>query len=206
MKAVRKIIGTLIIIFLGLPILFAVIWAVGLTKATVAPEFVSDLPREIITEVPDIADEIFKEAQNKYMITDENTRAWFQAAAEAGFTPREFLEKIGAPERLENELSQSLKEVGEILRGEIKPRTVVFDLRPLKESLLHEDIDLYLLEILKNLPPCDEEGMRRWQQASLRGLGQHSLPACQPDLDIARSVLEYKRIEAVDDMPDEIEI
>lgn len=206
MRPVRKIIGALIIIFLGLPTLFAIIWAVGLTKATVAPEFVSDLPQEIIAEVPDTADEIFKEAQDKNVITDENTRAWFQAAAEAGVTPKEFLKKIGVLGWLEDELSQSLKEVGEILRGEIKPRTVVFDLRPLKESLLSEDVDLYLLEILKNLPSCDEDGIRRWQQASLRTLDQHSLPPCQPDLDIARSVLEYRRIEAVDDIPNEIEI
>jgi hypothetical protein len=206
MRSVRKIIGAFIIILLGLPTLFAIIWAVGLAKATIAPEFVSDLPREIISEVPDMADEIFKEAQDKNVITDENTRAWFRAAAEAGVTPKEFLEKIGILGWLEDELSQSLKEVGEILRGEIKPRIVVFDLRPLKKSLLSEDVDLYLLEILKNLPPCDEDGTRRWQQASLKTLGQHSLPACQPDLDVAKSVLEYKRIEAIDDIPDEFEI
>jgi hypothetical protein len=206
MNPVRKVIGILIVFFLGLPTLFAIIWAVGLTKAAVAPEFISDLPREIIAEVPDSADEIFKEAQDKYVITDENTRAWFQAASEAGFKPTEFMERIGLLEWLENELSQSLKEVGEILRGERRARTVVFDLRSLKEILLREDIDLYLLEILKKLPPCDEQGMRRWQEAAAMDIEQYRLPPCQPDLDIAKSVLEHQRIDAVEDMPDEIEI
>jgi hypothetical protein len=57
MNAARKTIGALIIIIFGLPTLFAMIWAVGLIRATVSPEFMSDLPREIIAEVP-LTDEI----------------------------------------------------------------------------------------------------------------------------------------------------
>ena len=52
MDAVRKIIGLVLIVFFGLPILFGMIWAVGLIKATVSPEFLTDLPRQVIAEVP----------------------------------------------------------------------------------------------------------------------------------------------------------
>ena len=145
MTAVRKIIALLIIIFFGLPLLFGIIWTVGLTKATVSPEFISELPQEIIQEVPEIAEEIFQEAQDERMIRDENTRAWFKAAADAGVTPRQFMAEIGLLDWLENEVSESLEQIGEVMRGERRPRTITIDLRPLKDILLREEIDQYLL-------------------------------------------------------------
>ena len=44
----RRIIGVLIIVFIAIPVLFGVIWAVGMVRATVSAEFLSDLPQEII--------------------------------------------------------------------------------------------------------------------------------------------------------------
>lgn len=206
MTAARKIISLLIIIFLGLPALFGVIWVVGLTKASVSPEFVSDLPREIIADIPDLANEIFQEAQDENVISDENTRAWFQAVAKAGVTPKEFMAQIGLLDWLENELSESLEEVGEVLRGERRPRKIVFDLRPLKNILLREDIDLYLMRILENLPPCNAEEERAWLQAAEWDRGMEGLPACRPDLEIAKEVMHYGKFEAVEEMPEEFEI
>lgn len=206
MTAARKIIALLIIIFIGLPILFGVIWVVGLTKATVSSEFISDLPREIIDEVPDIAEEIFEEAQDERVIRDDNTRAWFEAAARAGVTPKQLMEEIGLLDWLENELSDSLEEVGEVLRGERRPRPITLDLRPLKDILLREEIDQYLMRVLDNLPPCDEEENSAWLQISRRGLDHRELPACRPDAEIAKEALTEWRIDAVDDMENEIEI
>ncbi len=206
MKAARKIIALLIIIFIGIPILFGVIWIVGLTKATVSSEFVSDLPREIIEEIPDIAEEVFREAQDRRVIRDDNTRAWFEAAAKAGVTPRQLMEEIGLLDWLENELSESLEEVGEVMRGERRPRPITLDLRPLKDILLQGEIDQYLLRVLDNLPPCDEEESNAWLRISRRGFDHRELPACRPDLEIAREALTEWRIDAVDDMDNEIEI
>ena len=206
MTAVRKIIALFIIIFFGLPLLFGIIWVVGLTQATVSPEFISDLPREIIEEVPDIAEEIFREAQNEKVIRDENTRAWFKAAAEAGVTPKQVMAEIGLLDWLENELSESLEQVGEVLRGERRARSITISLKPLKNILLREEIDQYLLRVLENLPPCDEEQSSAWIQIARRGLDHRELPACRPDIEIAREALTEWRIDAVDDMDDEIEI
>jgi hypothetical protein len=144
MNTARKIIGAFIIVFLGLPALFGVIWAVGLIRASVSPEFMSDLPREIITEVPQLTDEIFKAAQDKDVISDENTRAWFQAAAKTGISPRNLLAKTGLLDWLENELSTSLKEIGQVLRGERRPREIWIDLQPLKNGLLHPEVEGFL--------------------------------------------------------------
>ncbi len=206
MTAARKIIALLIIIFLGVPILFGVIWFVGLTKATVSPEFLTDLPREIIADIPEMAEEIFTEAQSERVITNENTRAWFQAAAEAGVTPMQVMEETGLKDWLRNELSETLRETGEVLRGKRRPRAIVLDLRPLKEILLRDDIDRYMMRILEQLPPCDEEGKQAWMEIADEDWSDEWPPACRPDLYIAQDVMRYKRFEAVSEMEEEIEI
>jgi hypothetical protein len=206
MIAIRKIIAVLIIGFIGLPILFGVIWIVGLTKATVSSEFISELPQEIIREIPDIAEEIFEEGQNERVIRDENTRAWFRAAAKAGVSPRQLMEDIGLLDWLEYELSDSLDEVGEILRGERRPRPITIDLRPLKDILMRGEIDQYLMRVLEQLPPCDEQEERQWIQIGRWGLDDRQLPACRPDLEVAREALMEWRIDAVRDMDNEVEI
>ena len=206
MTAARKIIALLIIIFFGIPILFGVIWFVGLTKATVSPEFLTDLPREIIADVPEMAEEIFTEAQSERVITDENTRAWFRAAAEAGVTPIQVMEETGLQDWLRNELSETLRETGEVLRGKRRPKTIVLDLRPLKEILLRDDIDRYMIRILEQLPPCDEEGTQSWSEFSEEAWTDKWPPACRPDPDIAQEILKYERIEAVREMEEEIDI
>jgi hypothetical protein len=206
MTAAKKIIALLIIIFFGIPILFGVIWFVGLTKATVSPEFLTDLPREIIADIPEMADEIFTEAQSESVISDKNTRAWFRAAAEAGVTPTQVMEETGLQDWLKNELSETLRETGEVLRGKRRPRTIVLDLRPLKEILLRDDIDRYMMRILEQLPPCDGEGIRAWLEIAEEDWGDEWPPACRPDLDIAREILRDHRIEAVTEMEEEVEI
>ena len=206
MIAVRKIIAILIIAFIGLPILFGVIWVVGLTKATVSSEFISDLPQEIIREIPDIAQEIFEEGQDEKVIRDENTRAWFLAAEKAGVSPKQFLADIGLLDWLKYELSDSLDEVGEILRGERRARPITIDLRPLKDILMRDEIDQYLMQVLEELPPCDEEGEREWQQIGRWGLDDRELPACRPDMEVAREALIEWRMDAVSEMGNEVEI
>jgi len=206
MTAVRKIIAALIIAFIGLPILFGVIWVVGLTKATVSSEFLSELPQEIIQEIPYIAEEIFEEGQDEKVIRDENTRAWFRAAAEAGVSPKKLMAEIGLLDWLEYELSESLDEVGEILRGERRARPITLDLRPLKDILMRDEIDQHLMRVLENLPPCDEEGERQWRQIGRWGLEDRELPACRPDMEVAREALMEWRMDVIDEMDNEVEI
>jgi hypothetical protein len=206
MKTARMITGLFIIIFLGLPSLFGVVWAVGLIRASVSPEFISDLPREIIKEVPKMTDEIFKAAQDKDVIHDGNTRAWFQAAAKTGISPRDLMDKTGLMSWLENELSKSLTEIGQILRGEKRPRPIWIDLQPLKNALLHPEVDNFFRATLQNLPPCDEQGEQRWQKFASKNDDRHGWPACRPNLETAEGLLRAERLEAVNDLPKDIEV
>lgn len=206
MTVVRKIIALLIIALIGLPILFGVVWVVGLTKATVSSEFISELPQEIIREIPDIAEEIFEEGQNERVIRDKSTRMWFRAAAEAGVSPKQLMADIGLLDWLEYELAESLDEVGEVLRGERRARSITINLRPLKDILMRDEIDQYLMRVLEELPPCDEEGERQWIQIGRWGLEDRELPACRPDMEVAKEALTEWRMDAVTDMENEVEI
>jgi hypothetical protein len=207
MNVVRKTIALLVIIFIGIPTLMAVIWAVGITRAVVSPEFLSDLPREIINKVPDMLDEALEEVDREYVITDERTRAWVRAFASANTSPKELLEEIGVMAWLENELSRSIEDIGKIFRGEMRPRTIMLDLRPLKSALKHEKIDQYLAEVLNKLPSCSDEQMREWiaEVDDLDGLEE--LPPCRPqDLAAALKILRSNWIHEVEDIPNEVEM
>ncbi len=206
MVVFRKILGLLIILFFALPVLFGVIWAVGLTKAAISPEFVADIPQQVIDETPQLLEEIFQDAQDSDFVADRNTRTWFRTAAEVGVSPRQLMEETGLRDWMENELSQTLQEVGDILRGKRRVRNLTIDLGPLKAALRHDAIDHYLEAILDRLPPCDDYQLDRWADAYDRDIDWFKLPPCRPNKEIALSVFRAERLRALDDMEDEIEI
>jgi hypothetical protein len=190
----------------ALPILFGIIWAVGLTKSAISPEFVSEIPQQIIDETPIILEEIFKDAQDPDFISNANTRRWFRTAAEVGIAPRELMRETGLLAWMENELSGSLKKVGDMLRGERRARTISIDLTPLKAALQHEAIDQYLEEILDRLPACGLDELALWEEAYDRDIDWFELPPCRPEPNIALSVFRAERMRALNDMDDEINI
>jgi hypothetical protein len=209
MNGVRKAIGVLIIIFIGIPALIAIIWAVGLTRAVVSPEFLSEMPREIITKIPDLLEETLEAVDREDVIQDEEARKWVRAVADADTTPKELLEKIGIMDWLKIELSQSLEDIGQILKGKMSPRPVVLNMRPLKAALRHEGIDHYLKEILGKLPVCTDEQTREWVEAVVaeRPFKHEAPPACRPpDLVKAVELLRAAWIEEVDEIPDEVDL
>lgn len=206
MVVIRKILGALVILLFALPTLFGIIWAVGLTKAAISPEFVSDIPKQIIEETPVLLEEIFEDAQDRDFVSNENTRRWFRTAAEVGASPRKLMEETGLLDWMENELSAALTKVGDILRGDRRARTIAIDLIPLKAALRHEAFDRYLEDILDRLPPCNEGEMDEWMEAYDSDINWFELPACRPDIDLALSVFRAERLRMLEDMDDEIEL
>ncbi len=206
MVVFRKILGLLVILFFALPVLFGIIWAVGLTKAAISPEFVADIPQQVIDETPQLLEEIFEDAQDSDFVADRNTRTWFRTAAEVGVSPRQLMEETGLRDWMENELSQTLQELGDILRGKRRVRNLTIDLSPLKAALRHDAIDRYLEAILDRLPPCDDYQLDRWADAYDRDIDWFTLPPCRPNKEIALSVFRAERLRALDDMENDIEI
>ena len=209
MTGCRKIIGLLIIIFIGVPVLIGVIWGVGFTRAVVSPEFLSDIPQEIIAKIPDLMDETLEAVNEEGVISDHNAREWVRAVADADTSPKELLEKIGIIDWLDNELSQSLDKVGKILRGEMKPRPIMLNLRPLKTALAHEGINRYLAEIIKKLPTCTDTQVKDWVDILVNERYDETPPACKPldmEADKAVMVLRQAWLHEVDEIPDQVDI
>jgi len=206
MNVFRKIMGLLLIVFVGLPLLFGIIWAVGLTKAAVSPEFVSDFPQEIIRDVPGMIDTIFEEAKDEDVISDSNTRAWFEAAARVDVSPRELMGRIGLLDWMNNELTDLLDDIGDILRGTRRARTLTIDLQPLKAALQHQEFYDYLREVLDNLPSCDEADLQKWERSVWSRSDWFDRPACRPDPATFEAIIEDIRDEIAYDIPNEVSV
>jgi hypothetical protein len=207
MSGFRKVIGLLIIIFIGIPILLGIIWGVGVTKAVVSPEFLSELPREIIAKIPNLLDETLEAVDQEGVIEEDDTRIWVRAIADTKTSPKDLLENIGVMDWLHNELSNSIGDIGKILRGEMRPKPIMLNMRPLKAALLHQDLYPYILEILNKLPPCTNENMNEWMNAVLNGHTFDDLPPCQPpDPEKAVSLIRQHLEKEVQEIEDEIDI
>lgn len=207
MDVFRKTIGVLILVLIGVPTLLSIIWTVGITKSVVSPELLSDLPREVIERLPDMVDEVLEEVDREDMVEDANGRAWVKAVVQAETSPKKLLAKIGLLDWLENELSASLKRMGDMLRGDIPMKTIELDLRPLKEALRHEAIKEYLVDLLKTLPECDEDQMEEWVEAAQNPRDMEDLPACRPtDLESAAQAILFVQEHEIEDIPDEVDL
>ncbi len=204
----RKVLGSLIVVLIGLPVLFGVIWAVGLVRATVSSEFLSDLPQEIIAELPSSLNGVYTAAGDPRLDMDPEARAWFQAAEKTGIPLGDLLDKTGIMAWMKGELSNSLGRIGQVLRGEAAARSVEMDMKPLKAALLHPEMDRFLGGLIENLPSCDEQGLKAWEDRLSSGSAWGGdLPACRPvDAEAAKAVVLSRRAYEVEKIHDTVEI
>ena len=135
MKQARTFFGLLIMIFLAVPILFGIIWAVGFTQAFVSEKTLATLPGEVIAEVPGLLEGMMQAARDEGSDMDYDTRAWLNAMAAAGTAPKQLMRETGLDNWLERELRGSLAEIGRIMNGRSSARSVWLDMRPLKAAL-----------------------------------------------------------------------
>jgi len=163
MESIRKSLGLLIIALIGVPLLFTVIWSVGIVSAVSKPEYIPELPLNISEELPRAVDAILETAKHPDAIEDIETRIWLQAAARAKTSPSELLEEIGLLDWLRHDVSKALKDVYKVIEGKYQPHTIVLNLRPLKRAVEHNAIDRYFLEIMENMPPSTPSQQAQWE-------------------------------------------
>jgi hypothetical protein len=202
----RKILGALIIVLIGLPILFGIIWAVGLVRATVSPEFLTEVPQKIIDEIPGSVNNIFNALQDGRLDLDPGARAWLQAAEKTGIPPAELLEKTGILAWMKGELSGSLRRLGETLRGDSPIQTISIDMKPLKAALLHPEMKNFIDRLIENLPPCDAQDLQAWQSRLADASRGGDLPACRPDSAGTRDILFERLGREVNKIDDSVRV
>jgi hypothetical protein len=180
MKQTRTVFGLLIMILFAVPILFGVIWAVGFTQAVVSPKTLSQLPGEVIAEIPELLDGMMLAARDEDSDMDYETRTWLNAMAGTGKTPREVMKEAGLTDWLQKELTTSLSTIGDILNGRSDARAVWLDMRPLKSALGHPAMETWLAQVLERLPECSAGQAAAWERILSGDGSSDELPACRP--------------------------
>ncbi|MDD8012424.1 MAG: hypothetical protein PHX05_03000 [Acidobacteriota bacterium] len=206
MNHARTIFGLLIMIFIAVPVLFGIIWAVGFTQAVVSPKTLAELPDEIIAEVPGLLDGMMLAAHDQDSDMDYATRTWLNAVAAAGITPKQVLKETGLESWLQKELTGSLASLGEIMNGKRHERAVWLDMKPLKSAFSHPAMENWLTRVLENLPPCSAGEEEAWARVlSTRG-DYDSLPPCRPRATQGSAVAAIIRDRVARDIPDRVNI
>ncbi len=212
MTPLRKILGFFVAALIGIPILFATIIAVGVTNSVITPEVMSDLPREMIAEIPSTIDELYTALETDKNIDDDKTKIIIESMKKTSVSPREIMEKSGIFDWMKEELSGSIKQFGEVLRGERSPDPILLDMRPLKKAIAHNSVTTYLRSIIENLPECTDTDIDEWKKIAFRndwsdGFDLDEFPSCRPHgLTISNELIKMFQLRAINEMPDSVEI
>ena len=209
MNVLRKIFGALILLFLGMPILFGIIWGVGIAKGALSSQFYKDLPQMIVTEIPELVNDLIEKAKENPddPEIDEESRKWLTAMAKVGIPTKEVMEKAGFTKWFEEDLSDSMYLLGKVLSGETEIRSIKLNLRPLKAAITGDYLSDYLAKLIKNLPPCSKTEEEEWL-VKIENFRENP-PTCNPTSLSEEKIKELikKNLEAsVKEMPDETDI
>jgi len=217
MNTFRKIIALIVIIFIIVPLMFGIVWTVGLTKAFLSPELYSKVPQILISETPEIADSILEDLKerdfnrifiiekNGSRIYSEDSKKWFEAIKKADISAKEIMKNSGITSWLENELSESLYKISEILKGKVQTHDVYLDMEQLKNAIKSDYLKSSFLKVIKKLPQCSEDNLEKWKQIYDWEDIDRELPACRPDNEeISRHVINKILNDAAKDIPTEV--
>jgi hypothetical protein len=206
MNQARIILGLLIMIFLAVPILFGIIWAVGFTQAVVSQKTLSELPGEIVAEIPELLAGMQAEARNENSDLDYDTRTWLNAMAGASTTPKEVLQETGLNGWLEKELSGSLRTLGDILNGKSTARNIWLDMRPLKSAFRHPVMERWLTQVMEKLPACSSGQSQAWEQILRNESPTDSLPPCRPETTSGAAAASIIRERITRGIPEQVNL
>ncbi len=206
MNPVRKIFGFFVAIIIGVLILFCTIVAIGLTKAAVSPEFLSDMPQELIEKLPSALDQLYSQANKDDFIDKKEYGFFINVMKKTDIPPSKILESSGIMAWMEGELKTNLKKLGEILRGEIPPENITIDMHKLKKSILSPAITSYIRELISALPECSEVESEKWKNMIYYS-SIDSFPECRPKgLEITSEIVFNIQHRIANDIPKDITI
>lgn len=212
MVAFKKVFGFCLIAFLGVPLLFGMIWAFGLAKAVTSPDFISNLPREILEDLPVVVEEISNDLESHCLGLDDEGRIWLKAYRDRGTDLNRIVRETGMERWVQNEVRNAFLEVGDVLRGERKADTVELDLRPLKNALRSPVLLDEMVAVIERLPPCSPVDEVWWQEQLERAVVSEGrtplkLKPCRPSsLEGIRETLSLYLEREVKDIPDHVEL
>jgi hypothetical protein len=206
MNFFRKIIGLIVMLFFAMPLLFVVIWSIGITRVVVTPKFLSDIPQEIISQIPQLTDQIFETTKNPKLWKDKNAQGWVQAINKTSITPTQLLKDIGVYQWLEKDLTAMLNDFGRVLRGEIKVREIILNNQQLKNALQSEALQKYIRDVMHHLPPCGDAENSLWQkQIAQSDTSNTPIQACHPGATVIDAAIA-QIVRSISALPSQITV
>ena len=201
----KKLIGALLCLVLGIPLIIGVTFAAGITGAVTDGTYMTRVSETAVERAPRMADDFFAAASEGDVIEDAQERAWVEAMAETGTRPSEVMQQTGITAWLREHLAASMRDVDRVLRGEAPPGSVSLDMRPLKQALRSDAMRAWLLEVVSRLPACDEQGLQAWRERAAAGDHDGDWPACNPGVDEGTDQVQVAALIAarVDEIPDQ---
>lgn len=189
MKGVLKIVGVLVLIFLAIPSLVVVIVSTSSARVVTQPTFLSEVPRRVIREFPEVVDKAFHAAKQPNAVQNPNARAWIAAASKVQTTPNQLLQKMGVYSWLQTELDAMFQKISSVIRGNKAKGDIALNLRPLNKALVSPVFQSYVRELLKHLPACTASQSQDWGRWATRRHSDRPLPGCNPGAAVTHVML-----------------
>lgn len=206
MNPLRKILGFFIAVIVGVPILFGTIVAIGITNAAISPEFLSEMPEELIEKLPATLDQLYTETKSEDFIDGKEYSYWLDAMKKVDRSPSEIIEKSGMMDWIKGELTSDLKQLGEVLRGDLPPENIIMDMTLLKKSILSPYVSSYIQEVILKLPECSESSTEKWKQLIFSSDSEF-FPKCRPrGLEITPEIVMQIQQRIIEDIPMKVTI
>jgi len=197
-------VGLIILALVGVPLMAAMIVAVGVTKAALSPEVHLDVAKEVANRAPALADDLFESALQPGAVVDANARAWLTAAHETGVKPSELLVESGLINWLRTQPEEIISKLTAYLNGKLPEQEVVLRTDLLKGAFLHPRMQMFFSDLLSKLPPCEKPQLEVWGEAfnapKARG---PVLPACDPGVGSATIQVLASRFQ---EYPDQVRL
>ncbi len=193
MNVLRKIIGALVLLFIGIPILFGIIWGVGIAKGALSANFYRELPQIISSEIPNIVDELIEEAKENPNSSDmdEESRRWLEAVSKTGIPFKEVMRKSGLTSWFEEDFSDAMYLLGKVLSGKSDYKSVYLSLGKLKKAISSDYLADYLSTVVKNLPACSQTEEKFWALEVSKKDFIDNFPDCNPQKIDKKSLKEF---------------
>ncbi|MCA9521532.1 MAG: hypothetical protein KC609_11190 [Myxococcales bacterium] len=201
MKAIGALFGFLVML-VAIPLLSAMIMAAGTTRVALTPKFISDIPREVIKQLPDIVDQTFEAAKKPDALRDRDAKIWVDAISKTKPTPSELFKQIGLYSWLQKELDGVFADLGKVMRGDGGVTAITLDFRPLKQAFTGIPFRTYVTQLIGNLPACSPIDQQRWTIVTQRRDNNAKLPPCNPGAQSVQTILDHvaDSMKAIPDM------
>ncbi len=188
----RKLISLAMIIFIVIPVAFAIILATSTVNALTSPRLYQEYIPQAISELPKFVDISIDMLEEKKGENSPEIQIWIDAMKKAGIDTTTFFVESGISDWLEQEVKLKVKSFGEMLAGKRPFSSIKIEMSGLKKILQKDYVEKVFTDILLNLPEGSEAEQKKWEDYLSETT--KNLPACKPPEKLLPEIIEAFKI------------